>query len=38
MRTYQSAEEMKNATVEDLLKIPEMNEEAAQNVYAYFHG
>lgn len=38
MRTYQSAEEMKNATVEELLKIPEMNEEAAQNVYAYFHG
>lgn len=38
MRQYSSAEEMKNATVDDLANIPEMSREAAENVYAYFHG
>ena len=38
MRAYQSAEDMKNATVDDLANIPEMSREAAENLYAYFHG
>ena len=38
MRAYQSVEDMKNATVEELAEIPEMSREAAENVYAYFHG
>lgn len=38
MRQYSSAEEMKNATVDDLANIPEMSREAAENLYAYFHG
>lgn len=37
MRRFESAEDMKNATVEDFLEIPEMNREAAENVYNYFH-
>jgi excinuclease UvrABC nuclease subunit len=38
MRHYSSADEMKNATVDDLTNIPEMSREAAENLYAYFHG
>jgi excinuclease ABC subunit C len=38
MRHYSSADEMKNATVDDLANIPEMSREAAENLYAYFHG
>ena len=37
MRNFESAEDMKNATVEDLLNIPEMNQQSAENVYNYFH-
>ncbi|MCR4675112.1 MAG: excinuclease ABC subunit UvrC [Lachnospiraceae bacterium] len=36
MRNFESAEDMKNASVEELLEIPEMNREAAENVYNYF--
>jgi excinuclease ABC subunit C len=37
MRTYDSAEAMSQASVEDLLEIPEMNEKAAVSVWEYFH-
>ena len=37
MRNFESSEDMKNASVEDLLNIPEMNRESAENVYNYFH-
>nr|MCR5546907.1 excinuclease ABC subunit UvrC [Lachnospiraceae bacterium] len=36
MRKYESAEDMKNASIEELADIPEMNREAAENVYNYF--
>ena len=38
MRNFESAEDMKSATVEKLMEIPEMNRESAENVYRYFHG
>ncbi len=38
MRAFSGPEEMKEATVEELLALPEMNREAAENVYEYFHG
>ncbi len=38
MRKYNSADEMKNATLEELCEIPEMSRESAENLYRYFHG
>lgn len=37
MRHYTSLEEIKNASVEELAKIPSMNQKAAQSVYNFFH-
>ena len=37
MRHYQSLEEIKAAKVEELVKIPSMNEKAAESVYNFFH-
>ena len=37
MREFSSADEMAAASVEDLAAIPEMNREAAENVYKYLH-
>ena len=37
MRNYQNIEEIKNASVEELSKIPSMNEKAAESVYNFFH-
>ena len=36
MRHFAGPDEMRQATIEDFLAIPEMNREAAENVYAYF--
>ena len=36
MRRFGSLEEIKNATLEELLKIPELNEKAAQEIKAFF--
>ena len=36
MRKFGSLEEIKNATVEDLTEIPELNEKVAQEILAYF--
>lgn len=36
MRRFKSLEEIKNATVEQLLEIPEMNERTAQEIVAFF--
>lgn len=37
MRQYQSLDDIKNASVEELAKIPSMNEKAAEAVYKFFH-
>ena len=37
MRQYASLDDIRNATVEDLAKIPAMNEKAAESVYKFFH-
>ena len=37
MRTYQSLDDIKQASVEELAKIPSMNEKAAESVYKFFH-
>lgn len=37
MKYYQSLEDIKKATAEELKQIPSMNESAAQRVYAFFH-
>lgn len=37
MKTYQSIEDIKNATVEELKQIPSMNKKAAEQIYAFFH-
>lgn len=37
MREFKSLENIKNATVDELKKIPSMNEAAAQKVYEFFH-
>ncbi|OUP49757.1 excinuclease ABC subunit UvrC [Lachnoclostridium sp. An181] len=37
MRNFKSLEEIKNASVEDLKKLPTMNEKSANEVYNYFH-
>jgi len=38
MRTFDSLDEIKNAEVEDLKKIPSMDEKSAKNVYNFFRG
>lgn len=38
MRTYQSIEEIKNASIEELKEIPSMNEQSAKQVYNFFHN
>ena len=37
MRHFKSLEEIKNATVEQLMEIPEMNERVAQDIVSFFH-
>lgn len=37
MRHFKSIEEIKNATVEKLCEIPEIPENAAEEIYAFFH-
>ena len=37
MREYLSLDEIKQASVEELAKIPSMNEKAAESVYNFFH-
>ena len=37
MRRFQSLEEIKNATEEQLMELPSMNEKAARSVYNFFH-
>lgn len=38
MRQYNSAQEIAEATVEELAEIPAMDKASAQSVYGYFHG
>lgn len=38
MQTYQSIEELKNAEIDDLKKLPSMNEKSARQVYTFFHS
>ncbi|MBP3351177.1 MAG: excinuclease ABC subunit UvrC [Lachnospiraceae bacterium] len=37
MRHFQSLEEIRNAEVEQLLEIPEMNRSVAEEIYRFFH-
>lgn len=37
MRTFDSIDEIKNASVEKLSSIPEINERTAKTIYEYFH-
>lgn len=37
MRHFKSLEEIKNASVEELMEIPEMNERTAQEIWRFFH-
>ena len=37
MRHYQSLDEIREASVEELRALPAMNEKAARSVYAFFH-
>ena len=37
MRHFQSLDEIKNATEEQLMELPSMNEKAARSVYNFFH-
>lgn len=37
MRTFDSIDDIKNASVEKLSSIPELNERIAQTIYDYFH-
>ena len=37
MRHFKSLEEIKNATVEELMELPEMNGKIAQEIYLFFH-
>ncbi len=37
MRYFDNIEELKKATVEELKKLPSMNEKSAQSVYDFFH-
>jgi len=36
MRHFKSLEEIKNATVEELLEVPELNRKAAEDIYGFF--
>ena len=38
MRHFDSLEDIRQAEIEQLLEIPEMNEAAARSVYQFFHG
>ena len=38
MQAYQNIEELKNAEVEELRKLPSMNEKSAEQVYTFFHS
>lgn len=38
MRAFQSIEDIKNASVEELKEIPSMNEQSAKEVYDFFHN
>lgn len=37
MKAYQSLEEIKNASVEELKQVPSMNEKSAKQIYEFFH-
>lgn len=37
MKTFQSLEEVKNASVDELKQIPSMNEKVAKQIYEFFH-
>jgi len=37
MKHFENIEQIKNASVEELKKLPSMNEKSAQNVYDFFH-
>jgi excinuclease ABC subunit C len=37
MKYYQSLEAIVEADVEDILKVPTMNRQAAEEVYEFFH-
>lgn len=37
MKAYQSLEEIKNATVEELKRVPSVNETCAKQIYEFFH-
>lgn len=37
MKAYQSLEEIKNASIDELKQIPSMNEKAAKQIYEFFH-
>ncbi len=38
MKVFASSEDMRNATVEDLMQVPSMNEKSAKAVFDYLHG
>jgi excinuclease ABC subunit C len=38
MRRFESIAQIKEATVEELLEIPEINERCAQEIYRFFHA
>ena len=38
MRHFQTIDEIKSASVEDLKSLPEMNENVAENIYRFFHA
>ena len=38
MKQFKSQEAIREATVEELEKTPQMNRAAARQVYAFFHG
>lgn len=37
MKHFNNIEEIRNAEIEDLKKIPAMNEKSAKEVYTFFH-
>ena len=37
MRSFENIEAIRNATVDDLIELPSMNEKSAQEVYKFFH-
>jgi ERCC4-type nuclease len=37
MRNFQSIEDIRNASLEELSKVPEIPESTAQQIYDYFH-